>query len=102
MPQSNTGDSVESEVLSAIQSLTDEVTFLRELIDELRTEIWWANHNSEGESPSCYVRRNDRCSLDPTNPDFTVYSLDRATMNRPRAELDSETQSVNKQQELFG
>ncbi len=40
----------ESELVTAVQVLTDEIRVLRDAVDELREEVNWANRNHGGDS----------------------------------------------------
>ena len=65
-----------SELLSVIQSLTEEVQVLRQAVDELREEVQWANHNSPSEFGFSPGRRMESCSLDPVSANVAASSLD--------------------------
>ncbi len=92
----------ESEFVTAVQMLTDELKVLRMVVDELREEVQWANQNYRDDSRVLIGRRIRSCSLDPTCPDFTVNTVDDATVEELRAELTPPDRGVSgKQGELF-
>ena len=86
--------SVESELFETIKLLTDEVRLLRIVIDELREEVQYGNHNAE--SVPLPSRRIQSCSLDPASRDFAVNTVDEATIENLRSELDSCEQTVQR------
>jgi hypothetical protein len=53
-------------VAEALERLSDELTVLRDVLNEIRFELQWANRNRpEAESPGCTVRRITSMPLDP-------------------------------------
>ena len=91
----------ESELLSAVRMLAEEVAVLRNAVDELREELQWSNHNHRGESHWLTGRRIQSCSLDPASPDFAVNTVDKDTIDKLRAELTPTQPGPRKQGELF-
>jgi hypothetical protein len=81
-----------------IASLRDEVRLLRQVLDELREELSWANNNAI--DPLSQVRpvRITSMSLDPTSPDFQVNTVDEATIARLR---DEHASTQSSQRSLF-
>ena len=101
MANSSSQATAESELLSAVQMLVEEVKVLRQVVDELREEVQWGNHNLRVNDPLPSLRRIRSCSLDPTSSDFTVNSVDDATVEHLRAELAADQSVPGKQGELF-
>ena len=101
MARSSSQATAESELLSAVQMLIEEVKVLREVVDELREEVQWGNHNFHANDPLPSHRRIRSCSLDPTSPDFTVNSVDDTTVEKLRAELAANQSLPGKQGALF-
>ena len=93
--------SAESDLVSAVTELTQEVAVFRMVIDELREEVQWSNHNSRTEMHRLTGRRIQSCSLDPTARDFEVNTVDAATVERLRSELVQSSRTPGKQGELF-
>lgn len=89
--------SAESQLVDAVQLLTEEVRVMRMAIDELAVEVQWANQNR---LKTVCCKEIHSCSLDPTSKDFTVNSVDRETVNRLRAEL-LPNRGGGQQRELF-
>ena len=92
----------ETELVVAIQSLTEEVRVLRQVVDELREEVQWANRNPPEERAHLDGRRIRSCSLDPTSRDFTVNSVDKETVDRIRADVVTSNRLPRTQGKLFG
>jgi hypothetical protein len=99
--RSNSKPAAESEFLATVQLLTEEVKVLRQVVDELRSEVQWSNQNPVNKAGFLNGRRIHSCSLDPTSPDFTVNSVDDATVEKLRAELAGNHSVPGKQGELF-
>lgn len=91
----------EVELLLAIQSLTEEVQVLRQVVDELREEVQWVNHNPLDEQTSVRSRRIWSCSLDPTSPDFAVNSVDQETVEDLRQQAVAANRLPQSQGKLF-
>ena len=94
--------SAESDLVSAVTELTQEVAVLRMVIDELREELQWSNHNSRTEMHRLTGRRIQSCSLDPTARDFEVNTVDAATVERLRADVGRSNLTPGSQGKLFG
>ncbi len=101
MARTKSKPTTESELVTAVQVLTDEIRVLRDAVDELREEVNWANHNHGGDSYLLTGRRIQSCSLDPTSSDFVVNTVDEATVGKLRAELPPSRSAPGKQGELF-
>ena len=101
MTRSQSKPAAESELLDAVQLLTEEVRVLRQVVDELRSEVQWSNQNPVNQRGFLDGCRIHSCSLDPTSPDFTVNSVDDATVEKLRAELAGNHSVPGKQGELF-
>ena len=101
MARSSSQANAESELLSAVQMLVEEVKVLRQVVGELREEVQWGNHNFHANDALPSHRRIRSCSLDPTSPDFAVNSVDDATVEKLRAELAGNHSVPGKQGELF-
>ena len=74
-----------------IASLRDEVRLLRQVIDELREELSWANNNALELPTQLRPVRITSMSLDPTARDFQVNTVDEETIARLREEHASAT-----------
>jgi hypothetical protein len=101
MARNTSKPSPESELLAAVQMLTDEVAVLRNAVDELRVEVQWGNQNHGTESHWLTGRRIQSCSLDPTSPDFAVNTVDQDTIEKLRAEVTPPPRGSHKQGQLF-
>ena len=90
-----------------IASLRDEIRLLRQVLDEVRGELSWANNNAHDLPPGAGARaafaRITSVSLDPTAPDFQINTVDEETMTRLRNEHSSDTTSPTEssQRSLF-
>lgn len=90
-----------------IASLRDEIRLLREVLDDLRAELSWANNNAHDLPPGAGAmsafRRITSMSLDPTARDFQVNTVDEEALTRLRDEHASNTPSPTEssQQSLF-
>ena len=90
-----------------IASLCDEIRLLREVFDEVRGELSWANNNAHdlppGAGAMAAFRRITSMSLDPTARDFQVNTVDEETIARLRDEHASATTipSESSQRSLF-
>ena len=77
-----------------IASLGEEIRILRQVLDEIREELSWANNNAQdlpdfaGATSAC--RRITSMSVDPTARDFQVNSVDAATVSQLREETTQE------------
>ena len=90
-----------------IASLRDEIRLLREVLDEVRGELSWANNNAHdlppGAGAMAAFRSITSMSLDPTARDFQVNTVDEETIARLRDERVSATTilSESSQRSLF-
>ena len=89
-----------------ISALRDEVRLLRQVLDEIRAELFWANSNSldlpERAAATSAFRRVTSMSLDPTARDFQVNAVDPATVALLREEALEEAPSrTGTQRSLF-
>ena len=96
-----TKSSSEAELLLAIRSVTEEVQVLRQVVDELREEVQWANRNPPSERAFTGGDHTWNCSLDPASTDFPVNSVDKATVDRLRSEIVAGDRLPEKQGKLF-
>ena len=81
-----------------IASLRDEVRLLRQVIDELREELSWANNNALELPPQLRPVRITSMSLDPTARDFEFNTVDEETIGQLR---DEHTPTHSSQRSLF-
>ena len=95
---------IDAEVVSA---LGDEIRLLRQVLDEIREELSWANNNAQDlpdftGATSAY-RRITSMSADPTAADFRVNAVDEETISQLRQEVAAEQQpgAGNSQPSLF-
>ena len=90
-----------------IASLRDKVRLLREVLDELREELSWANNNANDLAPGAGAMaafsRITSMSLDATARDFQFNTVDEETIARLRDEHASATTSPTEssQRSLF-
>ncbi len=79
-----------TELRDAVESLTDEVKLLRQVLDEVREELSWANNNAqdlpEGRGATSTFRHITSMSLDPNASDFEINSVNDETVSRLREE----------------
>ncbi len=79
-----------------IASLCDEVRLLRQVVDEIREELSWANNNANelppGAGAIAAIRRVTSMSLDLAARDFQV-GIDDETLGRPCDEHANATTS---------
>ena len=101
MARSKSKPTPESELVAAVQMLTDQVRVLRDAVDELREEVQWMNHNQHGESRLLADRRIQSCFLNSTSRDFAVNTVDQETIEKLRADLASIRNVPDEQGELF-
>ena len=102
-------ETASEEALSSndIASLRDEIRLLRELLDELRAELSWANNNAHDLPPGAGAmsafRRITSMSLDPTARDFQINTVDEETIARLRDEhaITTTTPAGSSQRSLF-
>ena len=91
-------------LLQAIEALTDEVRVLRQAVDDLTSEVQYANNNSvDGDiaRPSFAAPfRLRSMSKDPAAENWTVNAVDESTVDRLRNQLVGATQNAG-QRELF-
>ncbi len=94
---------IDAEVVAA---LGEEIRILRQVLDEIREELSWANNNAQDlpnsiGAMSAY-RRITSMSADPTARDFQVNSVDAATVSQLREEATQEAPPrASKQASLF-
>ena len=89
-----------SDLSGTVAALTSEIRVLRDAIDELREEIRWMNDNV----PHAKVSRDRRIwsmSLDPTDKEFTVNSVEPETVERFRREASESNSETVPQGKLF-
>ena len=90
-----------------IASLSAEIRLLRQVLDEVRDELSWANNNAHdlppGAGAMAAFTRITSMSLDPTARDFQVNTVDEETIARHRNEHAGATTSPREssQQSLF-
>ena len=106
MPNSKSKSSSELELLAdVVESLAEELTVLRMVVDELREELQWANHNfhrvDHGDGRWLDGRRIHSFAIDPTSRDFSVNAVDSATVEKLRSELNPVQTSPSRQGGLF-
>ena len=89
------------DLAEAVASLTQQIVVLRQVIDELVTEVQWRNQNPESRNFD-FHRRIDSFSIDPSKRDFEVNSVPSATISRLRESLDSPQPKAGPQGRLFG
>ena len=74
----------------AVDSLRDEVRLLRQVLDEMRDELSWANNNvhdlSAENGATSALRRITSLSVDPTARDFQVNSVSDEIVSQLREE----------------
>ena len=72
----------------AVDSLRDEVRLLRQVLDEMREELSWANNNAQdlpaGNGAVSTMQRITSMSANPTARDFQVNSVSDETVARLR------------------
>jgi len=78
------------------------VQVLRQVVDELREEVQWANQNLPNERSDFGDRQVCSCSLDPTSPNFTADSVDRQTVDKLRSNVATPMRLPREQGKLFG
>ncbi len=96
----------ESGLCDDIVSLRDEVRLLRQVVDELREELSWANNNAYdflgNTGPVMAYRRITSMSVDPTARDFQIDAVDQASVSRRRERATRDASSgTSSQQSLF-
>ena len=82
---------INAEVIAA---LGEEIRILRQVLDEIREELSWANNNAQDfpdfiGATSAYCRITSM-SADPTARDFQVNTVDAATVSKLREEAAQE------------
>jgi len=75
-------------IVDLLQRLVDEVRLLRQVIDELREELKWANNNQDMAGLPGRPYQLTSFSLDPADPQWPakVNAADKATIGRLRDE----------------
>lgn len=101
MTRNKSSESATPELLDAVSILADELKILRIVIDELREEVQWSNHNRDSDGSRLASRPIHSCSLDPTSRNFEVNTIDQETLESLRAELAPITEKPVTQRELF-
>ena len=88
----------------AVDSLRDEVRLLRQVLDEVREELSWANNNAQdipaGNGAASTIRLITSMSADPTARDFHVNSVSDEMVAQLRQEAGDKT-SATTQPTLF-
>ena len=89
-----------------IASLRDEIRLLREVLDEVRAELFWANNNSEDlpqqTGDISTFRRITSMSLDPTARHFQVNAVSPETVAMLREQsLKEACSQTHTQRSLF-
>ena len=90
-----------------IATLSAEIRLLRQVLDEVRDELSWANNNAHdlppGAGATAAFTRITSMSLDPTARDFQVNTVDEETIARLRDEHAgaTTTRSESSQRSLF-
>ncbi len=76
---------IDAEVIAA---LGEETRILRQVLDEIREELSWANNNAQDlpdfTGATAAYRRITSMSADPTARNFQVNSVDAATVSQLR------------------
>ena len=94
---------IDAEVVAA---LGEEIRILRQVLDEIREELSWANNNAQDlptftGATSAY-RRITSMSAEPTARDFQVNTVDAATVSQLREEATNEASTrASTQTSLF-
>ena len=101
MKRRKTQQPPESELADAVQVLTEELKVLLMVVDELGEEVQWANQNRHDDSPFLLGRHIRSCSLDPCSTNFSVNTVDEATVEQLRSKLTPLRAVSGKQGELF-
>ena len=91
-------------VLQVVEALTDEIRVLRQAIDDLTSEVQFANNNS-GDPNDAPIHlgspfRLRSMSKDAAASDWTINAVDESTVDRLRSELLAAGQDAA-QRELF-
>ena len=89
------------DLAEAVESLTKQVIVLRQVIDELFTEVQWRNQNPESRNFD-FHRRIESFSVDPSERNFEVNSVPSATISQLRDSLDVPLSAGGPQGRLFG
>ena len=90
-----------------LNSLSAEIRLLRQVLDEVRAELSWANNNAHDLAPGAGAMaafpRITSMSLDPTVRDFQVNTVDEETIARLRVEHAgaAHTRAASSQRSLF-
>jgi hypothetical protein len=91
-------------VLQAVETLTDELRVLRQAVDDLTSEVQFANNNSDGahNAPAHFGPpfRLHSMSKDAAASDWTINAVDESTVDRLRSQLLAAGKDAD-QQELF-
>ena len=89
-----------------IASLRDEIRLLREVLDEIRGELFWANNNAadlpQQAGAISTFERITSMSLDPTARDFQVNAVSPETIAMLREQAAKDARSrTHTQRSLF-
>lgn len=90
-----------------IATLGDEIRLLRQVLDEIREELSWANNNAHDFPPGAGAiaafTRITSMSLDPTDRDFQVNTVEEETIARLRDghAIATTTPAASSQRSLF-
>ena len=89
-----------TELTGEIRLLREHIEVLRKVLDEIRSELRWANNNAldfPGEGSMALIRRVTSMSSDPAAVDFKVNDMEPELI----AQLREAVASLSVQQELF-
>ena len=101
MIRNESSESATHKLLDTVSILAEELKMLRIVIDELREEVQWSNHNRDLDGSRLVGRPIQSCSLDPTSRNFEVNTIDQETLESLRAELAPTPEEPVTQRELF-
>ena len=78
-----------------VAALSDQVKVLREVLDEIRMELGWANDNARdfvhGAGAATASRRIVSMALDPTARDFAINSVPAGVVDQFREEVTADS-----------
>jgi hypothetical protein len=89
-----------TELTGELRLLREHIEVLREVLDEIRSELRWANNNAHdlpGDDAMTLIRRVTSMSSDPAAVDFKVNDVEPEVI----AQLREAVASPSVQQELF-